>query len=81
MPFNEEISVVTIHDHKKKQNKPFKIEWRNRTYKISKIGYHHKVHVGKTLHHIFSVTDGNNFFKLNYNTDNLSWKLEEMLSR
>jgi ribosomal protein S19 len=80
MSFNEEISVITIHDHQKKQNKPLKIKWRNRTYKISKIGYHYKVHVGKTLHHIFSVTDGNNFFKLNYNTDSLSWKLEEMLT-
>lgn len=33
---------------------------------------------GKTLHHIFSVSDGTIFFRLNFNTRAMQWRLEEV---
>jgi hypothetical protein len=57
---------------------PIKIKWDGRDYLITKIGFHHTFRTGRTLHHIFSVVSHDTFFKLNLNTDNLSWRLEEI---
>jgi hypothetical protein len=75
---NEKVSVVAIHNVDRKALMPFKIQWRGRIYYIKKLGYHHTVRDGKVLNHIFSVTDGNMAFRLKFNTDNLSWTLEEV---
>ncbi|MFZ5845678.1 MAG: hypothetical protein ACOY0S_04390 [Patescibacteria group bacterium] len=52
--------------------------WRGRRYAITKVGLHHTVKEGRTLFHIFSVTDGNTYFKLQLDTETLSWKLLEV---
>lgn len=54
------------------------VKWKNRVYKIEKIGLHHTFREGKTLYHIFSVTSGSLFLRLRFNTENLSWVLEEL---
>ncbi len=50
----------------------------NRIYEIDKVGFHHTYREGKTLFHVFSVTSNSVFMKLIFNTENLSWILEEM---
>lgn len=57
---------------------PTSIVWRGREYQVSKVGMHHTTHEGRTLFHIFSVTDGVNFFKLEFDTETLGWKLLEI---
>jgi hypothetical protein len=52
--------------------------WRNRVYKITKVGLHHTYREGRILYHIFSVISSDIFFKLRFNTENLSWKIEEV---
>lgn len=52
--------------------------WHGRNYKIDKIGLHHTYRQGRTLYHVFSATAGSLFFRLVLNTDNLSWRLEEI---
>lgn len=52
--------------------------WRERQYIITKIGLHHTTREGRTLLHIFSVTDGTTAFKLELNTETLGWKLLEV---
>lgn len=57
---------------------PISLTWSNQTYNITQIGLHHTVRDGRILHHIFSVLAGDLFFRLNLNTDNLHWTLEEI---
>jgi len=57
---------------------PISLTWFGRTYPIIKLGLHHTYREGLTRHHIFSVVGGNLFFRLNLNTDTLSWTLEEV---
>lgn len=57
---------------------PRLITWKNRDYKITKLGLHHKYYEGKTLYHIFSVVSDNLFFRLKLNSNNLLWTLEQI---
>ena len=57
---------------------PVWVKWKNRIYDIKKIGLHHTYYEGKTLHHIFSVITDTLFMRLNLNTKNLLWTLEEV---
>lgn len=75
----EEVSVSLVYNEKTKQSVPKFIKWRGRVYQISQIGLHHLSRVGKILLHHFSVSDGNAFFRLTFNTESLHWKLEEIL--
>lgn len=75
---SDPISVVFISEPNPKRVVPYKIKWHGQAYIITKVGLHHPVRKGKTLFHIFSVTDGTRFFRLSLNTDNLLWTLEEV---
>lgn len=75
---NEKVSVVTIYDREKKSVLPWMIKWQGRRYTITKLGYHHTQRLGRVLHHIFSVTDSIMFFRLDLDTENLMWTLEEV---
>lgn len=74
----EKISVITKYDGEKGTCMPVKIRWRGRDYIIQKLAYYHKVRQGRTMQHIFHVTDGNLDFRLRMNSDLLSWILEEI---
>ena len=75
---HEPISVVAIYDRVRNEVTPWRIKWQGRVYTISKIGFHHTIHEGRILQHIFSVTDGNTAFKLKHDTETLHWTLEEV---
>lgn len=74
----EEISVVMYYSARQHSAAPHLIRWQNKDYQVGKIGYHHSVKEGATLHHIFELIDAEEtlWFRLNFNTDNLHWKLE-----
>jgi len=74
----EKISVVSFYNREKNVVMPWLLKWQGKRYKISKLGYHHTQRIGRVLHHIFSVTDGTMFFKLDLDTENLIWTLEEV---
>lgn len=57
---------------------PTSLTWSGRTYSVIKLGLHHTYRHGITRHHVFSVVSQDLFFRLNLNTDNLSWTLEEV---
>ena len=75
---NEKVSVVTVYNREKKTVLPWRLKWQGRVYTISTLGYHHTQRVGRVLHHIFSVATGSMFFRLNLDTETLSWTLEEV---
>ncbi|HLD92380.1 MAG TPA: hypothetical protein VI795_03215 [Patescibacteria group bacterium] len=68
---SEKVSVTLDSDT------PLSVTWKNRDYKITKIGLRHNYYEGKTLVHIFSVLSNNLFMKLKFDTKHLSWKLLE----
>lgn len=77
---NEQVSVNLLSNHLKRSTAPTSLYWRGRRYTITKVGLHHTTREGRTLVHIFSVTDGAAFFNLRLDTDTLQWKLIELES-
>lgn len=69
---SEKVNVVL------ENNIPLSLVWKNRDYKITKIGLHHNYFEGKTLIHIFSVLSDDIFLKLKFNTKYLTWNLIEI---
>jgi len=75
---NQRVSVVTVFSAKQRAAAPYLISWQNKDYQVGKIGYHHTVRQGETLHHIYELVDKDNTmsFRLNFDTSNLHWTLE-----
>lgn len=57
---------------------PTSMTWKNRDYKITKIGLHHNFYEGKTLIHVFSCLSDTLFLELKFNTKNLLWNLTKI---
>ena len=77
---DERVSVSLLSNHLKGTVGPAVVYWRGRRYTITKVGLRHTLHDGRALCHVFSVTDGDTFFKLQFNTESLHWKLLEIAS-
>ncbi len=77
-PVNEAVSVTLWSNHRTKKTVPYSLYWNGRRYHITTIGLHHTVWEGRRLFHIFSVSDGSNFFKLLMDSETLGWKLIEI---
>lgn len=75
---NEKVTVLSLYDRDSKNIVPVKVKWQGKVYRITKLGFHHAVRVGRVLHHVFSVTAEAMFFRLNLDTETLSWTLEEV---
>jgi len=54
------------------------VGWKNRIYKVDKIGLHYTFREGRVLFHIFSVSTKTLAMKLRLDTETLNWKLEEI---
>jgi hypothetical protein len=74
----EPVSVNLAYDHTHKQSRPLSVVWAQRNYPILEVGLHHSYRHGNTRHHVYSVTSHGLFFRLNLNTDSMSWLLEEV---
>jgi hypothetical protein len=72
MWINEPVTVGMVN------NIPKYVLWRGKNHLITQIGLHHHYREGKTLHHIFSVATSTLFMRLNFDTENLNWNLEEI---
>lgn len=68
---SEKVNVVLVNDV------PLTMHWKNRDYKITKVGLHHSYFEGKILIHIFSCLSSDLFLKLKFNTKYLTWNLIE----
>mgnify|MGYP001575728177 FL=1 len=54
-----------------------KVWWRGREYEIKKLGYHHTFRRGRTLIHVYSVASDNLFFRLEMDSENLTFRVME----
>ena len=53
------------------------VKWKNRVYKIEKVGLHYVFREGRVLYHMFSVSTSTMAMKLRFDTETLIWRLEE----
>lgn len=72
---NEKVNVLAYFVQGYRNVKPFRFIWHDKEYRINKIGYVHKKQHGRTILHVFSVTDGSNFFELQFDPQELEWFL------
>lgn len=72
---NEKIDVVAVFGRGFNDVKPIKIRWGSREHRITQVGYTHKVREGQKVIHVFSCTDGQNFFELRFDAVDLKWVL------
>jgi hypothetical protein len=72
------VIVAFISNPKTRSFGPVTIRWDGRDYHVTKLGLHHHYWSGRTLFHVFSVICNDTFFRLNFNTDSLTWRLEEV---
>lgn len=75
---DEKIDVITIYKRMGAKVLPYKVRWNGRDYFIRKIGYHHKIREGRSIHHIFSVSSDTLAFRLRFDTETMYWTLEEV---
>jgi hypothetical protein len=75
---NDAVSVVMYYSAKARYATPHLVSWQNKDYLVDKIGYHHTIKDGQTLHHIYELTvkDTSLWMRLNLDTSNLHWTLE-----
>lgn len=59
---------------------PRVIKWGKQTYKILKVNLIHTIKEGVVRIYFFSVSDDANAFKLGFNTENLTWWIEDHYS-
>lgn len=72
---NEKVDVVALFGRGFNDVRPFKLRWGGREFKITQVGYVHKVREGQKLIHVFSCSDGVNFFELRFDAHDLKWVL------
>lgn len=75
---HEKVSVNLVFNCKTGQVLPKHIRWQGRPYTITQVGLHHTYRSGRALIHVFSVSDGTMFFRLELNTETLHWTLNEV---
>ena len=75
---HEKISVISFYNRDSGEVSPVKIKWQGTIHDVEKIGFHHTVREGRSLHHIFSVIASSLFFRLNLDTETLHWTVEEV---
>ena len=56
---------------------PVKFLWHGREILVKKVNLAYSRFVGRTKFYYFAVSDSSNYFKLQFNTENLSWTLLE----
>jgi len=75
---NERVAVISTTHSTTFKLLPIKMKWRGRLFIFKEIGFYHPVRQGRTLLHIFEVTDGDLAFRLQLNTESLIWILEKI---
>ncbi len=75
---NERISAELVCDTIKGIIMPRRMRWQGRIFTMTSLAYHHKIRIGRTIVHVFHVTDGTMDFRISLNTDTLQWTLEEV---
>jgi hypothetical protein len=72
---NDPIQVATLF--KNGELRPLKFLWKGREFPVQAINLAYSQFDGRSKIYYFAVSDNNNYFKLQFNSDNLMWTLLE----
>lgn len=74
LEINEPVNVWVLFS--KAQPQPFAFSWKGRAIKITNVNLVHTSKDGSSLYYHYSVSSGDNFYRLRFDTKNLKWSLE-----
>jgi len=72
---NQTIDVLVAFTQEKVL--PLSFRWQNKKYSVSKVNLVHSERIGRDKWYYFSVSSGEDYFKLGFNTENNNWVLAE----
>lgn len=72
------ISVLLLSDHASGIVIPKRLRWDGRTHTIVRVGLHHTYRRGRTLVHVYGVVTETLYYRLELNTEALTWTLAEI---
>ena len=72
---NEPIDVVA--QFKANRLVPLKFLWQSQEIVVTKVNLTYSSRTGRGKNYYFAVSDGVNYFKLQFDTENLTWTLLE----
>jgi hypothetical protein len=72
---NEPIQVALIFSGG--EIKPLKFLWKGKEFFVKKVNLAYSRFEGRAKMYYFAVSDNNNYFKLQFNSDSLMWTLLE----
>lgn len=75
---NEPVEVIVAYKQDGHKAVPTIMTWQSRTYKFSDFGFYHPVRQGTRLFHIFTMADNAMTYRLAFDTEALSWELQEV---
>ena len=74
LPLRERVEVVVVFGDGLNPCRPVRFRWANgREVTITEIGLHHPTYPGRRTVHIFDVTDGGTDYRLEFDSERLTW--------
>ena len=75
---NENVDVAMIFS-RRTGAVPRKMSYRGREILFTRLGLRHPTRQGLRMIHVFDMSDGANDYRLEFDSENLSWKLISMI--
>lgn len=75
---HEKIAVLAVFNRLGGVTAIHKLKWQNRVYHITKQVYVYKRREGRNVNHVFHVSNATLHFKILFNSEHLTWWLEEV---
>lgn len=73
---NEPVQVIAIFGHGHQPCRPLKFKRANgREVEVQELGLRHPVRQGRKTVHMFDVTDGGADYRLEFDSERLTWRL------
>ncbi len=74
---NKIVDVVVVFNHKNNPNicMPIRIKYQNKNIDLIELGLRHPTRKGSRSIHIFDMSDGQNDYRLEFDSESLLWKL------
>jgi len=72
---NDPIEVIVKFEQGK--STPCRFLWKGGEFNISKVNLTYSVREGRNKIYYFAVSDNNNYFKLQFSTEDLNWRIVE----
>ncbi|CAN5673534.1 hypothetical protein BH23PAT1_BH23PAT1_2340 [soil metagenome] len=79
---NERVDVVAVYKKRGDVGAlcvPCKMRWRGREVDLTELALRHPTVSGKRMIHVFHVSDGTNGYRLEFDSESLTWTLVAMI--